>query len=129
MRSLMNFIDDSNFEYNGLKRNDKTKRVFDYLTGRGEIWKNWFEIGEPDRIGYYSTYNNIVLPIIELNKKYPELKMTKVSDRILVDCLHNYAEMENSLGLYYSKFRNFYFQYRIERRRIKICLSQLKKCT
>jgi hypothetical protein len=122
------FFDDSNFKHNGIKRTLETQKIFDYLVERQEIWQKWVDLGEPDRIGYYSTYNYLVLPNFELNKKHAGLELVKISDSILVDCLHFYVEMENCLNTYNSKFYGLYFQYRICRRRINICIKKLKKC-
>lgn len=129
MTEFRTFLDDSNFKHGGLKRTAETQKVFDYLVDRQNIWQKWFDLGEPDRIGYYSTFNHIVAPILELNKNYEGLELVKISDSILVDCLHKYREMENCLDSYNTKFYGFYFQYRISRRRIDICIKELKKCT
>lgn len=115
------------FEHNGLKYSEETKRQFEYLTKSQEIWDKWFQLGEPERIGYYSTFTHIVEPMLELNKEYSELSMANFSDNILVDCLHRYSEMLNSLETTFSKFYGIYFQYRICRRRIEKCLKILSK--
>lgn len=123
------FFDDSNFNSGGLMRTLETQKFFDYLVDRQDIWQKWFDLGELERIGYYSTFNNLVLPNLELNKKYEGLELVKISDSILVDCLQQYREMENCLEIYNSKFYGLYFQYRVSRRRINVCIKRLKKCT
>lgn len=129
MSEFRTFFDDSNFKHSDLKNTPETQKIFNYLVQRQEIWEKWIDLGEPDRIGYYSTFNHIVLPVLELNKSYTGLELVKISDSFLVDSLHFYREMENCLETYNSKFYGLYYQYRFSRRRINVCIKRLKKCT
>jgi hypothetical protein len=129
LSAFRTFFEDSDFKNLKLERSEENQKTFDYLVDRQKIWHKWLKIGEVERIGYYSTFNHLVLPNIELNKKYSGLELVKVSDAILVDLLHQYQEMENCLDFYKSKFYSLYLQYRISRRRINICIKSLKKCT
>jgi hypothetical protein len=129
LNEFVKYNNESNTSYNGIKETEENFRDIDYLFKKQSIWQKWFDLGEPDRIGYFSTYNNIVLPILELNKEYSDIDLTRRSNSLLVKCLHLYAEMENCLNTNRTKFKGFYFQYKYARRKMEVCLKRLKHFT
>lgn len=129
MNEFVKYNDESNASYNGIEETEENSRDIDYLIKKQSIWQKWFDLGEPDRIGYFSTYNNIVLPILELNKEYTDIDLTRISNSLLVKCLHLYAEMENCLNTNRNKFKGIYFQYKYSRRKMEVCLKRLKHFT
>lgn len=109
-------------KYNGVSFPDNEKIISDFLNNEKIIWYAWLDLGEI-RTHYYYSYNNLVLPLLELNRKYSELPITQESGRLLVLCELDYREIESTINTNYLIFKNYYLTYRRDQQLLKKCLE------
>lgn len=86
------------------------------------IFFTWEDLGDI-RTHYYSSYINLILPLLKLNRKYYELPITLENGRLLVICELSYKEIESVINSYHSIFKNYHSDYRSYQRILKKCLT------
>lgn len=105
---------------------DKSEIKFvEYLNAQDQIWVNWGDLGEI-RTFYYYSYNNLIAPMLELNRKNSDLGITLESSNLLLNCHLEYMEIENTLTSYQKQFIIFHQLYKDNQRRLKKCLQIIK---
>ena len=109
-------------KYNGESFPNIEKNICDFLDKEKIIWFAWEDLGEI-RTHYYYSYNNLVLPLLELNRKHSKLPITQESGRLLVLCELNYREIESTIDTNYLIFKNYYLNYRRDQQLLKKCLE------
>lgn len=114
-------------EVNGKKiPNEISKDLADYLGKQDLIWHKWEQQGEETRMNYYRTYSTVVKPSLELLRENSMLKITKVFDKDLLDCTHQFMQMEGLLNSYKNQFYSHYLNYRTARRKLVVIVRILK---
>ena len=114
--------DQMRMQFNGRIPKSET-RLLNYLNAQNKIWTDWKEIDSEERTAYYTTYNHLVLPILELNRNNIELSFTNENTNALLDCVHQYIEIENVLKIYQNTFKLHSRNYRNGNRVLKKCLE------
>lgn len=83
-----------------------------YVDAQEEIWLKWGEIDENTRIASHITYSYIVEPIFKLNQKFPAVDYSNQCGKIILDCVHSYAEMLTVLTASKTTFEGVYSSYK-----------------
>lgn len=99
--------------------------LVEYLNARDVIWINWGDLGQI-RTFYYYSYNNLVGPMLELDRKNSDLEITLESSNLLLSCYLEYMEIENTLTSYQKQFIIYHQLYRNNERTLKKCLMIMK---
>lgn len=97
----------------------------DYIFESDNIWKTWIALEENDRLHYKNTYDYLVKPSLELNRKNKELDFTIEQNKYLLECSSYYGEMENIILRSRLTLKNHYLNYRLSRRTLIKCLKIL----
>jgi hypothetical protein len=96
-----------------------------FLQKEDEIWFLWQELGEIRTHHFYS-YNNLVLPLLELNRSECDLEITLEYGKILVQCGIEYRQLENTINSYNHIFKDYYLGYRRDHKLLKKYLELIK---
>lgn len=104
------------------KKFDIEKELVDFLEEEKNIWFNWEDLGEI-RTHYYYSYQKLILPLLNLNRKYSKLPITLEYGRLLVLCELDYNEIKSNIDSYYLIFKNYYLSYRKEHNILQRCLD------
>jgi hypothetical protein len=99
----------------------------EYIKKQDLIWFQWQELDENKRTDYNITYNTVIKPSLDLVKEYYKLEITKVFDKDLLDCTHQFIQMDALLKNYKNQFYSHYLSYRIVRRKMKIINQIINK--
>lgn len=118
--------DDFKRRTNGMIIPKSEKRVFDYIKAVDQIWLEWQKMDEKDRTAYFNTYNKLVMPMLELNRKNSDVPYTAETDNLLLACTYQYIEIENTLNIYNRTFKNYYWNYRHQKRILEKCIELIK---
>ncbi|WP_306014589.1 MULTISPECIES: hypothetical protein [unclassified Allomuricauda] len=97
----------------------------DFVVESNNIWKKWMALEENDRLHYKNTYDYLIKPSLELNRKNKELDFTLDLNKYLLECSAYYAEMENIILRSKLTLKYHYLNYRLSRRILKKCLEIL----
>ena len=111
---------------NGISIPKSEQKTFDYIKAVDQIWMEWQKMDEKDRTAYYNTYNKLIVPMLELNRKNSDIPFTAETDNLLLACTHQYIEIENTLNVYNRTFKNYYWNYRHQRRILEKCIEWIK---
>lgn len=110
----------------GMQLPSTESRLYNYLTTQDSIWFAWQQI-EPERRTHPSiTYNNLVKPISDLNKRNIDLPLALQTEQVIIACINQYIEIEGIFAHFYSVFKQYYFTYRSSRFILKKCLDILE---
>lgn len=120
------YHDDLNRRTNGIHFPDSQKNVHAYLMIQDNIWQEWQQLDEKERVSFHITYKQLVEPILDLNRKNSNVIFAQESDDVLLACTHQYIEMENTLSIYKRIFKGHFFNYREARRILKKCGRLIK---
>ncbi|CAM4254099.1 Phage abortive infection protein [Zobellia roscoffensis] len=120
------YHDDLSRKTEGMQIPKSEKKLFDYLMAQDKIWLDWQQLDEKKRTSFFITYNQLVKPVLELNRKNSDLPITQEADDLLLACTHQYIEMENTLNIYQEIFKQYYLTYRQARVILKKCLEIIK---
>lgn len=115
------YNDELMHEYQGFEHQDTNSKLHEYLDSLDEIWFAWQELGEKRTFHFYS-YNKLVLPMLELNRKYSDLITTLKSSTLLLNCQREYSEIENIINSYNKQFTIYHKMYLDKQRLLKKCL-------
>lgn len=96
-----------------------------FLEKENEIWFLWQDLGEIRTHHFYS-YNNLVLPLLELNRDYSELAITLEYGKILVQCGIEYRQLESIINSYNHIFKDYYLGYRRDHKLLNKYLEYIK---
>lgn len=116
------YNDELMHKYEGVSLDESQKRLFDYFKEQDNIWITWQELGEI-RTFYYTSYTNLVDPMLNLNRKYSDLEVTLASSTLLLNCFLAYKEIENTMNTYQMQFKIYHKIYQNDQRILKKCLS------
>ena len=116
LTSYRKVFDDLMRDTNGTKM---PKKEATFLMSQDAIWHKWEQLEENERVKYHITYNQVVKPILELLRNNSDLQITKIFDVELLDCAHQYIQMETLLKSYHTQFYSHYLTYRASRRSLK----------
>jgi hypothetical protein len=120
--SYRKFFDDIIRDKNG---KELPKELANFIVAQDKLWYKWEQKEESDRVKYFVTYNEIVKPVIELLKVNSSLPITKEIDVALLDCAHQYIQMEALLHAYQDLFYSHYMSYKASRRSLNKILKIL----
>ncbi|MCT4666034.1 MAG: hypothetical protein N4A45_12465 [Flavobacteriales bacterium] len=111
-----------NFDHLMVEVNGKElpSKIAEFINKQDLIWFDWQNLDEDKRTDYYITYNYVIKPSLDLIKEYYELEITKVFDKDLLDCTHQYIQMQALLNTYKNQFYSHYLSYRTVRRKMKV---------
>ena len=112
------YSDELKHKNTGIVHNNK---LSSYFIEFDNIWLKWENLGEI-RTFYYYSYNNLVQPLLELNRKYSDLEITLKSATLLLDCYSAYFEIENIINTYEIQFKIYENMYKNDQRILKKCL-------
>lgn len=102
------------------------KKLAQFLMAQDKLWHKWEQQDETERVKYFVTYNQIVKPVIQLVKDNSDLPITKEIDVALLDCAHQFIQMDTLLKNYHEQFYVHHIAYRASRRSLKKTLKILK---
>lgn len=94
-------------------------RLLSFLNESNDIWRTWKEIDESKRVAYFRTNTFLVKPLLKLYLEYDDWPFVKKLINPLLECQHAYMEIENTLKIYRSTFKNHAWNYRSSRRILK----------
>jgi hypothetical protein len=120
------YHDDLSRKTKGVEIPKSEKKLYDYLIALDKIWLEWQKLDEKKRTSFFITYNQLVKPVLELNRKNSDLQITQESSNLLLACEFQYIEMENTLNTYQKIFKQYYQTYRQARILLKKCLEIIK---
>lgn len=106
------FHDELAAKTEGMVVTDENKEEAEYLQAQDRIWYDWQQLDESNRTHFHTTYTNLVVPSLALNKKYQQLPYILDSNNILLECTHQYIEIENTLRVYNKVFKDYFWSYR-----------------
>jgi len=107
-----------NYEIDSVLDEDEKDETIFYLGIQEEIWKSWLNLGEIRTHHYYS-YHKLVIPLLELNRRYSHLPITLDFANILVLCELQFRQMEQITESYKSIFKDYYLGYRRDSKLLK----------
>lgn len=96
-----------------------------FIDEENKIYSNWLEMGQI-RTNYFYSYNNLVLPLLQLNRKYSHLETTLESGNLLLSCEMQFFEIKTTLETYQKQFKNYLHEYRKYQIILKKCLYLIK---
>ena len=105
---------------------EKTPAEIDYLKKQNIIWYEWEQLDEEIRTDYNKTYNMVIKPSLELLRSNLRLLVTKTFDKDLLDCTHQYIQLEALLKTYNNQFYNHYLSYRVARKKLTVITKILE---
>ncbi|MEN8191894.1 MAG: hypothetical protein ABFS12_03700 [Bacteroidota bacterium] len=117
------YHDDLSRKMEGKKFSKSEKQLYNYINAQDKIWFKWQQLDEKKRTLYFITYNQLVKPILELNRKNYNLPITQEADDLLLACTNQYIEMETTLKIYQEIFKQYFRTYREARIILKKCLE------
>lgn len=116
------YNDEIMHKYEGFDHDKKDLELYKYLKESDNIWFAWQNLGEIRTFHYYS-YNNLVIPMLELNRKNSALEITLKSSELLLNCFTSYMEIENIVNSYQTQFIIYHKIFVHDQRILKKCLS------
>jgi hypothetical protein len=120
------YHDDFSRKTNGTLIPKSEIKLYDYIMTLDKIWLDWQKLDEKKRTSFFITYNQLVKPVLELNKKNSGIPITQESNNLLLACAFQFIEMENTLNVYHKIFKQYYRTYREARVLLKKCLKIIK---
>lgn len=115
MTSLRKFFDDTRRDHQG---KEVPVKFGMFIKKLDKIWLDWTKLDEKERVRYFVTYNQIVKPTWNLISKYPNLPIIKQMDLPLLNCMHQFNQMDSLLNSYKELFHSHYIFYRKSRKRL-----------
>lgn len=108
-------------KYQGFEHSLTDLKLYNYLNEMDEIWLEWQNLGDIRTFHYYS-YNNLVIPLLELNREYSHMEISLKPATLLLNCFTKYAEIENIINSYNKQFKIYHKIYLDDQRMLKKCL-------
>lgn len=105
---------------------DFTEDTFNYIIARDKIFKAWQDINEQKRRHRFIVYENLVVPLYQLNLKNQQIELTLKQNRILLAVIHEYEQMTNFLSVNRQIFHNYLMIYKTADRLLSKCYELLK---
>ncbi|MBZ9626650.1 hypothetical protein LB450_00915 [Psychroflexus sp. CAK1W] len=96
-----------------------------FLEKENEISYSWADLGEI-RTHYFYSYNNLVKPLLELNREQSDLAITLEYGKILVQCELEYQQLESIINSYNHIFKDYYLGYKRDHKLLKKYLELIK---
>ena len=109
-------------KYINLKPLNTNRELRDFLRKEENVFISWGDLGDI-RTHYYSSYINLVLPLLKLNREYSKLPNTLDNGRLLVICELSYKEIESVINSHHLIFKFYHSNYRRDQRILKKCLK------
>lgn len=110
--------EENDYKYKNHSNSDEDIETKLFLDKENEIWFLWEDFGEIKTHHFYS-YNNLVLPLLKLNRKHSDLEITLDYAKILVICELEYHRMESIINSYNDLFKDYYLGYRRDHKLLK----------
>jgi len=120
------YHDDLSRNIEGMEIPKSELTLYNYLMAQDKIWLDWQQLDEKKRTSFFITYNQLVKPVLELNRKNSDLPITQEADDLLLACTHQFIEMENTLNIYQEIFKQYYRTYREAHIILEKCLNIIK---